>query len=137
MPYIPEFEVEAAPVTAGESGVNGTPDWAEIRLTRSSQKYGAEVIYFTRAASHDTIEQLRGALNPRGGNTITKSIWEELDAAVDEVLSGAQKTSPAHVKAQGVAHGLSVALAILRNPAEPNVESIKKEARERARARRE
>lgn len=66
------------------------------------------------------------------GPSILERLWAELDRVVDRLKAG-----PVVDNDKGVAQGLTLAIAIMTNPYEPNTNAIRREAMIRWRERQE
>lgn len=75
------------------------------------------------------IESLHHVLHPRAGGAVAEGLWLDLDAVMDRLMSEPSKVD------KGLAAGLTIALARLSNPFQPDEDLIKSIAVERWEAR--
>lgn len=75
------------------------------------------------------IETLHNVLHPRAGGAAVDGLWADLDAVMDRLMDEPNKVD------KGLALGLTIALARLSNPFQPDEEAIKSIAVERWEAR--
>jgi hypothetical protein len=120
---------EAWTVTDAEHVAEEVPDWAEIVL--SIERNGKELQHFFRRHDGELVmEVLREVLHPNAGRSILQALWEDLDALMDEIMS-----NPPDPDTKGQARGLALAIARMQKPYNPSLDAVRKEARERWKAR--
>lgn len=120
-------ECEAYSIVDGDHH-NGAPGWAELALEIVREGKGL-LHYFRRHDAELVVEVLFKVLHPNAGKSINGEIWRELDETMVVLMEGADDAEK--IRSQGKALGLATALARISNPYAPNVDEIRKLARER------
>lgn len=117
---------EASTVTDAEQRDGEAPMWAEIKLVIERDGKGL-VHYFRRHDGELLIEVLYEVLHPYAKTSIYEGMWADLDKLMDRIMT-AKKPDPAD-RAQAL--GIASCLARVKNPYQPDVNAIRKEASER------
>jgi hypothetical protein len=125
--------IDCVPLTDADHVAGGIPRWAEIRL--DIERDGKMLVhYFTRHDGEATAMALLRGMHPEAGKPISSRVWELLDeimtGLMEDLYEGDEKP-----RMQGKALGLATALALLRSPVNPDVDAVRKEAKERYGAR--
>lgn len=125
MPEQPEFEVQVHLVAATEHEreENPLPPWSEIVLEIDGPK--RVVVPMTRAAGELAIDCFHEALHPWSG----KPMVELLEDKLDEIYSRLMKKST--IIDKGRAQGAAYAVALMRNPYNPDIDRAREEAHAR------
>lgn len=99
---------------------NGTlnPAWP-LNIRAPLRRHDGELI----------IETLHNVLHPDAGGAVVAGLWLDLDAVMDRLMVEPSKTD------KGLAAGLTIALARLSNPFQPDEDLVKQVAVERWEAR--
>lgn len=63
-----------------------------------------------------------------GGKTILELLWEELDAIMDRLMTGAEADDE---RDPGRAEGVAYSIAVMQNPYLPNVDNVREQAMQR------
>jgi hypothetical protein len=126
-------DIECVALTDADHVAGGIPRWAELRL--DIERDGKLLQhYFTRHDAEATSLALLKAMHPNAGKSISARLWEGIDEAMDGLL-GRKLEEDDKLKTQGVALGLATCVALIRNPNAPDVDAVRKEAKERWEAR--
>ena len=122
-------DVDAFALTDADHVAGDCPDWAEIvlRITRSKKQLDH---YLRRHDGEAIILALLKVLHPNAGKSVSGNLWAEVDQAMVDLLDG-DLGKEDRLKTQGFALGLSTAIALIRHPANPDVDAVRKEAMER------
>lgn len=123
---------EGYAITDADQVEGNVPPWAEIAftITRDGKKL---VHYLTRHDGEVVVMTLLRTLHPTAGRPVIGFLWDRLDAAYVRIVQG--DPGEDRTKAQGEALGLAFAIATVRAPHAPDVDAVRKEARERYEAR--
>lgn len=126
-------DVECVALTDADHVAGGIPRWAELRLdiTRDNKML---MHYLTRHDGEAISLSVLRAMHPNAGKSISARLWDGIDEAMDGLL-GRDLDEDDRLKSQGVALGLATALALIRSPHDPDVDAVRKEAKERYDAR--
>lgn len=126
--------IETVALTDADHVAGGIPKWAEIRC--DIQRQGKLLMhYLTRHDGEALVMSVLRAMHPNAGKPVSSHLWTRLDVCMDKILSG-ELDETEKAKEQGMALGLATALALVRSPHDPNVNAVRKEAKERYDARR-
>ena len=122
-------DVSCTPLTDADHVAGGIPKWAEVRL--DIERDGKLLQhYLTRHDGEAISLALLRSMHPNAGRGISGHLWEQLDQCMvnlmDGGLSGEDKASE-----RGLALGLATAVALIRSPHSPDVDAVRKEAKER------
>jgi hypothetical protein len=121
--------IDCVALTDADHVAGGIPRWAEIRL--DIERDGKMLVhYFTRHDGEATAMALLRGMHPDAGRSISARLWDGIDEAMDGLL-GRELDEDDKIKTQGVALGLATALALIRSPVKPDVDAVRKEAKER------
>ena len=102
-----------------------------VALTDADHVAGKMLVhYFTRHDGEATAMALLRGMHPDAGRSISARLWDGIDEAMDGLL-GMELDEDDKIKTQGVALGLATALALIRSPVKPDVDAVRKEAKER------
>lgn len=124
-------DVSCTPLTDADHVAGGIPKWAEVRL--DIERDGKLLQhYLTRHDGEAISLALIMAMHPNAGRPVSGILWAELDKRMVAIFEGDAKEKP---RMQGEALGLAFAIATIRSPHSPDVDAVRKEARERYDAR--
>lgn len=121
--------IECVALTDADHVAGGIPRWAELRLDiERSEKLLQH--YLTRHDGEAISLALLRAMHPNAGKSISGHLWEGLDQCMVNIMSG-ELSEADKAKEQGLALGLATAVALIRSPHSPDVDAVRKEAKER------
>lgn len=126
-------DVECVALGDADHVAGGIPRYAELRLdiTRDNKML---VHYLTRHDGEAISLAILRAMHPHAGKSISLHLWDGIDEAMDGLLGGELEEED-RIKTSGVALGLATALALIRSPVKPDVDAVRREAKERWDAR--
>lgn len=124
---------EGYAITDADHVAGGIPKWAEIAftITRDGKKL---IHYFTRHDGEAVALALLKTMHPNAGRPVSGILWAKLDECLAHLLSGELENGE-KLRMQGEALGLATAIATIRSPQSPDIDAVRKEARERYDAR--
>lgn len=126
-------DVSCVALTDADHVAGGIPKWSELRL--DIEREGKLLNhYLTRHDGEAISLALLRAMHPNAGKSISGLLWERLD----EIMTGLMEKlyeGDELPRMQGEALGLATAVALIRSPHAPDVDAVRKEARERYEAR--
>jgi hypothetical protein len=124
-------DVEGYALTDADHVAGGIPKWAEVTLTITRD--GKQLVhYFTRHDGEAVALAMLKTLHPQAGRPVIGLLWAQLDAVMIELMDDRLRDK---AKLQGQALGLATAIATIRAPHAPDLDAVRKEARERYDAR--
>lgn len=122
-------DVSCVALTDADHVTGGIPRWAELQL--DIEREGKLLNhYLTRHDGEAISLALLRAMHPNAGRGISGLLWEALDQCMVNLLEGGW-SGEEKAEEKGLALGLATALALIRSPHSPDVDAIRKEARER------
>lgn len=118
---------EGYAITDADQVEGNIPPWAEIAftITRDGKKL---VHYLTRHDGEVVVMTLLKTMHPQAGRPVIGFLWEKLDKAYAGLMIA---EGDERFRLQGEALGLATAIATVRAPHSPDVDLVRKEARER------
>jgi hypothetical protein len=133
----PDIAIVARIPTDKEHTREEVPPWSDLVLEFTFMPWKSNAwttggsnphatLHLTRAAGESIIDALHNALHPHAGRSILAVLWEDLDRLTSELMVGEEDTDK-----RGIARGLAWAIAVMQNPANPNIDAVRDEAVER------
>lgn len=127
-------EIEAWVPTGAEHDAGTVPSWCELvfKAKRVGSEFPLNVTMPLRRHDGELIcEVIHDVLHPDRPSSASSAIWDELDAAVDSIQRRIGRGKEPLKADVGQALGLATALAMIANPADPDVDAVRAEAMER------
>lgn len=130
-------EASAYMTSSNDIDAGSVPSWCELildlkRMDDGTLKPAWPINARLPLRRHDgelIIEVLHNALHPNAGGAVVAGLWADLDAVMDRLMSNPTKSD------RGLALGLTIALARVSNPYQPDEDAIRGIAVERWEAR--
>jgi hypothetical protein len=120
-------------LTDADHIAGGIPRWAEIVV--DVEREGKLLRhYFTRHDGEALVMSVLRGMHPQAGRPVVGFLWERLDDCMVGILDGEIEPDE-KLRFKGEALGLAFAIATIRRPHDPDVDAVRKEARERYDAR--
>jgi hypothetical protein len=121
--------IECVALTDADHVAGGIPRWAEVRL--DIERDGKLLQhYLTRHDGEAISLALLRSMHPNAGRSISGHLWEGLDQCMVNLMEGGLSGEDKAAE-KGLALGLATAIALIRSPHAPDVDAVRKEARER------
>jgi hypothetical protein len=125
-------EVSARIPTSREHDADMVPPWCELVMVMRRDDGSWPVRFKAPLRRHDgelIIQVLHEVLHPTAGGAVADGLWLDLDAVMDRLMVNPRKRDA------GLATGLTIALARIMNPFNPDEDAVKAIALERYEAR--
>jgi hypothetical protein len=127
-------DITTTALTDADHIAGGIPKWAEIVV--DVQREGKLLRhYFTRHDGEALVMSVLRGMHPQAGRPVVGFLWEGLDRCMDALLGAGKLDAAEKARTQGEALGLATAIATIRRAHDPDVDAVRKEARERYDAR--
>jgi hypothetical protein len=127
-------DIQCIPLTDADHVAGGIPRWAELRL--DIQRDGKLLQHYLTRHDGEAINlSIIMAMHPNAGRPVSGVLWAQLDEAMEHIMSGELDEEVEKPRMQGKALGLAYAIAAIRSPHDPDVDAVRREAKERYEAR--
>lgn len=135
------FDEAEVMLPGGEDHIAGVvPDWCEVVLALKRRGGDFPIATQIPMVRHDgelIIELLHNALHPDAGGSALMGMWVDLDEVVDDIQARIAKGKEPLKRDTGLALGLTIGIARVMNPFNPDVDMVRTVAMERWESRQE